>query len=159
MSREKQVDMTETDAVMSLTSPATEIGTRKALARVMERLADQMSPERAGMVEIALAEVINNIVEHAYRGQVGGMIRLSARLGHAFLRFEICDDGSPLPGGTLPPGRPADLSVPRGNLPEGGFGWLLIHSVAREVRYSRNGEVNQLVVVFDLGEARPKAQR
>lgn len=151
--------MTETEDVLTLTSPATEMGTRRALARVMTRLAGRLSPERAGMVEIALAEVINNIVEHAYAGQDGGVIRLSAQMDGTLLRFEVCDDGAPLPGEALPPGLPADLTVPRSHLPEGGFGWLLIHSVAGDVRYSRSGDVNRLEVVFDLGEAQPKLKR
>lgn len=161
--REKKVVMAETEEVLTLTSPATEAGTRRALTQVMEqimaRLDGQLSAERAGMVEVALAEVINNIVEHAYGGQAGGEIRLSARLDIPLLRIEVCDDGLPLPGAVIPPGRPIDLAVSRGNLPEGGFGWILIHAVASDVRYSRSGGVNRLQVTFDLTGARPRLKR
>lgn len=155
--------MAETEEVLSLTSPATEAGTRRALAQIMQqitaRLDGQLSVERAGMVEVALAEVINNIVEHAYGGNGDGEIRLSARLDCPLLRVEVCDDGAPLPGLAIPPSRPVDLAVARGNLPEGGFGWILIHAVASDVRYTRSGGVNRLQVAFDLTGARPRLKR
>ena len=161
VSREKQARTGEAGALLSLTGDATELGTRAALSRIMLQLrsdlSDHLSPERCGMVEIALAEIINNIVEHAYSGRSDGEIRLAARVDGPVLRFDIADDGAPLPGGALPPGRPADLSVPRDSLPEGGFGWLLIRSLAREIRYDRHGDTNYLHVAFDLGPADPAA--
>ena len=36
-------------------------------------------------------------------------------------------------------------------------GWLLIRSLAREIRYDRHGGTNHLHVAFDLGPADPAA--
>ncbi|MGR3802136.1 ATP-binding protein [Marinibacterium profundimaris] len=145
--------------MLSLTSEATETGTRAALSRIMRQLradlAERLSPERAGMVEIALAEIINNIVEHAYRRHDGGEIRLSAHVEGPALKFDITDDGDPLPGGVLPHGRSSELTCPRDSLPEGGFGWLLIRAMASDIRYDRRDGTNRLHVAFDLRPADP----
>ena len=152
--RERQGDMTGIREVLSVTSPATIRDTRCILSRIMEGLSALLPAERAGVIEIALAEIINNIVEHAYDGRADGQIRLTASLAEEdqgpVLQFDIQDDGTALPGGMLPPGLPPDLSVPREALPEGGFGWLLIRTLARDLEYSRQDGVNRLTAIFDL---------
>ena len=54
---ERRVEMGGSGPMLSLTSEATETGTRAALSRIMRQLradlAERLSPERAGMVEIA----------------------------------------------------------------------------------------------------------
>ena len=145
--------MVNFEQVLSHKSPASELGTRDLLAVIMGALSDQLSADKAGMVEIALAEVINNIVEHAYSDRTDGQISVDVSKGSSLLTFEIRDNGAPLPGGELPPGNPADLSGPRDSLPEGGFGWLLIRSLAHDLGYTRAEGENQLRVVFDIGDA------
>lgn len=151
--------MLHTREVLSLQSEATPEATRGMLSRVMAELKDLMTAERAGMIEVALAEIVNNIVEHAYAECPDGEIRLTALVDDTLLRFEIRDDGLPLPGGTLPPGRPADLGGGRQALPEGGFGWLLIRSIARDLSYARQDGVNRLTVDFDLSPTGGRARR
>ena len=138
--------------VFALASPATELGTRDALAQIMTALSDLLSPEKAGIVEIVLAEILNNIVEHAYAGQPIGEFRVSAATGAAQLLFSISDDGKPLPGLEPPRSREHDLTGPRDSLPEGGFGWTLIRTMARELHYSREGDANMLRLSFDIAE-------
>lgn len=89
--------------------------------------------------EIVLAEVLNNIVEHAYDG-VSGPIRLSVGTlpGRVFFRIE--DEGRPMPGETLPLGHlPA-----ADDLAEGGFGWHLIRTLSCNLSYRRENGVNCL---------------
>lgn len=124
---------------------------RGLLATLMRDLSTADVPDGAcGMVELVLAEALNNVVEHAYRGAPGGVITVHTALRGNVLSLRITDDGAPLPGGALPhPDDPA-LPGPRADLPEGGFGWRLIHALTTRLDYTRTGGRNRLTLDFDL---------
>lgn len=133
----------------------TELEARQAIAGVSEWLrASGLASDRADEVEIALAEAINNVVEHAFAGADPGLVRLLCSLRGRHLDIRICDNGAPLPQNRLPPGLAADVSVPRAELPEGGFGWFLIRELTSDIRYDRCGVVNNLSLRFDLDQSR-----
>ncbi|MEM8576659.1 MAG: ATP-binding protein [Pseudomonadota bacterium] len=119
---------------------------RMALARLMSGLAPlHLDVEEAGTVELVLAEVLNNICEHAYaEAEDAGVIELSCRQGPGGLIFGVTDDGHPMPNGQTPLGMQADLDVDLMDMPEGGFGWFLIQDLAKDVRYERQGGRNHL---------------
>ncbi|WP_168732991.1 ATP-binding protein [Aliigemmobacter aestuarii] len=100
----------------------------------------------AGQVEIVLAEVLNNIVEHGYANG-SGTIRLVGRRHRGGVLFRITDLGRPFPGGTLPEGQPPDPGSD-GNPPEGGFGWFLIRRLSCALRYRRGQGRNRLLVLL-----------
>lgn len=130
---------------------ATELDTRGALSDIMMRLRRiGVSQEQIGAVEIALAEVVNNIVEHAYRDIAHGRVVFRAGVNDTMLRVLLVDAGATLPGGTLPEGKPANIDTPLEDLPEGGFGWFMIRALARTIRYRRMGGRNHLQLTFDL---------
>lgn len=123
-----------------------EHGVRDALARLLAALGPlNLAPEERNTVELVLAEVLNNILEHAYPG-LGpvGTIRLCAMLKHDGLHVRVLDDGAPMPGGLAPLGMSQDLNIGIPDLPEGGFGWFLIRDLARDVTYRRVEGHNQL---------------
>lgn len=94
-----------------------------------------MSEEQRGLSEIVLAEILNNIVEHAYRG-TSGRIEISIAQQAGFLDICVIDRGEPMPDLKLPSGElrpPLDAQ----DLPEGGFGWPLIHSLTQDLHYQR----------------------
>ncbi|NPD17735.1 ATP-binding protein [Xinfangfangia sp. D13-10-4-6] len=95
-------------------------------------------------VEVLLAEVLNNIVEHAY-SQGEGEIRLLLRLEPTRLCLTIEDEGQPMPQGQLPEGQLPAAEA----LPEGGFGWFLIRSLSTEVGYMRRGNTNRLDIAMN----------
>ncbi len=104
-------------------------------------LAD-LSEESRDHSEIVLAEVLNNIVEHAYCG-ADGQIKISVTCQCGFLDIRIIDGGRPMP----------DLKLPSGELcpmfdgqdpPEGGFGWFLIRSLTQDLHYQRVQDQNIL---------------
>lgn len=119
---------------------------RAALARMLLALGPlNLGVEEQSTVELVFAEVLNNIVKHAYREmQSPGTIQVSAQMHSNGLHVSFLDDGAPMPGGALPPGLPLDLSVDVPDLPEREFGWFLIRGLAKDVRYMREAGRNQL---------------
>jgi serine/threonine-protein kinase RsbW len=130
---------------------ATEQGARSCISAVMQQLRDIDLPvNRAGDVQIALAEAVNNIVEHAYSDLSDGEIYIQCDLSPDELLICISDTGPPLPNGELPVGLPADISGPMETLPEGGFGWHLIRALTCRLHYERQADSNQLSLFFDM---------
>lgn len=99
---------------------------------------------RIDEVETVLAEVLNNIVEHACAGQHGAQISITAWIDRATAEFEIIDCGAPMPGLHLPEGRPPRRLGHLAETPEGGFGWFIVRSLASDARYSRVDGKNNL---------------
>jgi len=114
----------------------------------------EIAGEHTGVVEIVLAEVLNNVVEHAYAEHGRGVIELDVKREGQRLTFVIRDDGRPMPGGIAPGGIPQDLDVAEKDLPEGGFGWFLIRELTRDLRYHRTGNRNELRFFISV-EKRP----
>lgn len=95
-------------------------------------------------VEIAVTEVLNNIIEHALSGQDKDWFRLSCEIGSHGVDFHISDNGSPMPLYQLPDAPPPDIQAPRDTLPEGGWGWSLVRTLTTNLAYQRlsNGQVD-----------------
>ncbi|MBL9059213.1 MAG: ATP-binding protein [Mangrovicoccus sp.] len=104
----------------------------------------------AGAVEIVLAEVLNNIVEHAYVDLMSGEICVWIERRTEDLAIAVIDDGRPLPGGTIPDPCEPDLDVATPDLPEGGFGWGLIRTLSSGLSYRRMSERNRLAFRIPL---------
>lgn len=119
---------------------------RDALSAICAHLGPlQMSSDVMGTIELVLAEALNNIVEHAYpEPDPAGPITVRFCQAGAGLDFEITDQGRMMPGGELPAGQPADVTVDFLDLPEGGFGWSLIRELTQELSYKREGQQNHL---------------
>jgi serine/threonine-protein kinase RsbW len=77
-------------------------------------------------VELVLAEVLNNVAEHAYAGG-SGPVEVGLAPRPCGIACRIVDSGLAMPNGQLPRGT-CHRSTP-GDLPEGGFGWHLIRSL------------------------------
>jgi serine/threonine-protein kinase RsbW len=101
-----------------------------------------LAAEVRGRLEIVLAEVLNNIVEHAYRDGSGPISLQIARKGQV-LCFRVEDQGHPMPDGNLPRGELPTAEGPDGPS-EGGFGWFLIRSLTEGLSYCRCEGVNRL---------------
>lgn len=121
------------------------LSVRGALTKITAELAEAGVGEadRAAL-ELVLAEVLTNIVKHAFTTFPSGSISVEVRTAADRLVCEVADDGAPMPRGTLPPGRPPPLDGALDDLPEGGFGWLLIRELARDLDYGRAAGLNRL---------------
>lgn len=132
----------------SLVFTADPTAVRAALERLLAAAPVQdLAEDDRGTVALVLAEVLNNVAEHAYAGGCGPVeVDLCATpLGIA---CRIVDRGlampnGTLPDGTLPPSAPDDL-------PEGGFGWHLIRSLTADLTYARSGGQNRLSFLIPL---------
>lgn len=138
-----------------LSFPASPWEVRLALQEMLDRLAlSELDPDLPGTLEIVMAEVLNNVVEHAYRERQG-MIDLEVIAEEDGLRCRVIDFGVALAGAKLPDGR---LPAPDpAGLPEGGFGWFLITSLACDIAYIREGGANSLSFLVASKAALPLA--
>ncbi len=94
-------------------------------------------------VLLVMAEVLNNVAEHAYRGAVGP-VAVSLRTRGEIVMARVVDQGVAAPALTNGKDYIPD------DLPEGGFGFGLIRALASEIGQQRRMGCN--VLRFHLGE-------
>ncbi len=129
--------------MVELVIPADAVSVRAALVNLFDTLLlRRLSDDRRGAAELVLAEVLNNIVEHAYAAQ-SGQILLRLHVGPRELHCHVEDSGTPMPRGELPCGALKILDS-HGEPAEGGFGWHLIRALSRDLDYRRIDGRNQL---------------
>lgn len=126
---------------------------RRGIALIMECLAPlKLGKDEAGTVELVLAEAINNIVEHALATTTTETeIELRGSFSENGLKFLIIDQGASMPNNAAPVTKQPNVNVIVPKLPEGGFGWFMIHALASEVHYARIGRKNHLTVLIPVG--------
>jgi serine/threonine-protein kinase RsbW len=139
--------------VAPLLLQATPMGVRAALSEMRARFNYPLpATGTLGMAETVLAEVLNNIVEHAYGSEGNGRIELRMARAGTWLRVDVRDYGAAMPDGKLPggslPGTDSSLDGP----PEGGFGWFLIRAFARDLKYEHVDGTNRLTFTVPLCE-------
>lgn len=129
---------------------------RATLTALRVRFRDDVTPDALGRLELVLAEVMNNVAEHAISARATNdpKIHLCVVRHETGLACAITDDGESLPDDCLLPRQlpqvdPADL-------PEGGFGWYLIQDLTQELRYYREGQRNYLA--FSIPDHSPQAE-
>ncbi len=133
------------DAALSARIPATADAVRVELMRIQETFRRHGVPEglRADLA-IVLGEVLNNIVEHAIPRGGEKWIELAVTCAAGRLQVETVDKGAPLPPQLLGGAALPDMGDTPLDLPEGGFGWFIIHALARDMTYERAGGRNHL---------------
>ncbi len=100
-------------------------------------------------LELVLAEVLNNVVEHAYLYAEDGEIDILVRLRPEQLLATIKDKGRKFDG--PPPVKDMDVeNMDFEELPEGGFGWNLIRTLTDNVEFERRNKQNCLTLTRNL---------
>lgn len=139
---------------------------REALVSLRQRFDGSAGDEAIGRLELALAEVLNNICEHGAPdgmsppcGQAHApMIHLCVARHVGGIACAITDDGRPLPPDCLGPrtlpwsGGPPATSEAMLRLPEGGYGWYLIQDLTTSLSYFREGRRNFLGFIVPVAE-------
>lgn len=146
------IEVQTTDTGLSIHCMSDSFAVRSSLEVLIEDMADRkFLPEECGTVELVLAEVLNNIAEHAYEERGDGRIELVMDYDSSGMCFDLRDFGKPMPDGKTPLGEQANLNVPVDDLPEGGYGWFLIGELARDLVYERSGDANHLTFRMNVG--------
>lgn len=119
---------------------------RDTLQDVRQRFRGEVGEDTLGRLELVLAEVMNNVAEHAPLGQAEQarlpVIHLCIVRHSSGLACALTDDGISLPDDCLLP-----RSLPpmvADDLPEGGFGWFLIQDLTQALCYYREESRNYL---------------
>nr|WP_247738934.1 ATP-binding protein [Shimia sp. R9_2] len=111
---------------------------RNALETLRQKLtAEEFAACNAGVLELVLAEVLNNVVEHALAGREDGQIVITCNYVEQCWNVEVRDNGAAMPDGQLPAGVMPDVDGAMEELPEGGFGWGLVRTLAEDIDYKR----------------------
>jgi len=106
-------------------------------------------PERVrNDMNIAVDEIISNIIHHSYRDEARHSIAVFLRLLPGELHAEIVDDGAAFDPLSNPAAKPSG-SVRERSL--GGLGLHLVTSLMDNVRYVRRGDSNHLTLVKKTG--------
>ncbi|WP_347311571.1 ATP-binding protein [Defluviimonas sp. SAOS-178_SWC] len=126
------------------------IAVRDALRGAVARFARRITTEDAGALELALAEVLNNVAEHAYAEMQPGPVALYLRRAGGDLHCVIEDRGRPMPGLALPERQLRTVATTIDDLAEGGWGWALIRDLTADLAYSRKDGRNRLTFRIPL---------
>ena len=145
--------------------PADPRTVRNALVILRERFGNSAEIEVIGRLELALAEVLNNICQHGMQekslqrdGTVKApMIHLCVIRHVGGIACAVTDDGTALPPDCLQPRQLPRHDAVSGygedpaDLPEGGFGWFLIQELSASLSYFREGQRNFLGFIIPIG--------
>ena len=143
---------------------------RDALVYLRERFDGSARDDVIARLELALAEVLNNICEHGSRDEAQ---RLDGRIHSPLIHLcvvrhvggiacAITDDGRPLPPECLDPRSLPYIDTDASGddsvlmLPEGGFGWYLIQDLTASLSYFREGRRNFLAFIVPVGDIADK---
>ena len=98
-------------------------------------------------LEIALGEVLTNIVQHGFAGAVGAPIEMNWEERADALVVDVSDTGCAIPAARLQAAGPDAFAFDPSNiaaLPEGGFGLALVKAAIDGVDYRSADGVNCL---------------
>jgi anti-sigma regulatory factor (Ser/Thr protein kinase) len=115
-------------------------------------LGDVRSGSAVDDLELALVELVTNIVQHGHAGEAGHPIRLRLEQTGAVVRVEIRDRGRPISADAVARSAalldfdPDDLD----SLPMDGMGLALVRAVVDRLEHERDGEANLTIVEKQL---------
>jgi serine/threonine-protein kinase RsbW len=110
--------------------------------------AQGVPPDLIFKVNLALDEIMTNIVLHAYDDPGDHDIRLELDLAENALTITVEDDGRPFDPLSVPP---PDLELDAESRGIGGLGLHIVRSIMDGVEYHRDGRLNRLVMVKNVG--------
>jgi len=140
---------TMVNKICSISFRATEMEVRGAMCSLKQTLEEaNVAPSSVDDAQIVLAEICNNVVEHAYASHTAGDVSVNIYASEGKLSCRVQDHGAAMPDEQLPLGKAVDTRAEIAQLPEGGYGWMLIHSLTENITYERTEGANMLS--FDL---------
>ena len=115
------------------------------VTRIVEDLAatHHLARDVVADVNVALDEVLTNILTYGYDDDEIHEIRVRLSLDQEVIEVEVEDDGRPYDPTAL---APPDLSAPLRDRPVGGLGMHFVRNLMSEVTYARAGDRNRLLL-------------
>ena len=115
------------------------------VTRIVEDLAatHHLARDVVADVNVALDEVLTNILTYGYDDDEIHEIRIRLSLDQEVIEVEVEDDGRPFDPTTL---APPDLSAPLRDRPVGGVGMHFVRNLMSAVTYARAGDHNRLLL-------------
>jgi anti-sigma regulatory factor (Ser/Thr protein kinase) len=95
------------------------------------------------VTNLALEEVLSNVIRHGYEDSARHEIAVCLRAGDGGLDLQFVDDGREFDPTPVPA---VDVHAPLEERQVGGLGIHLLRTMAREIRYQRTGGKNHLQV-------------
>ena len=128
------------------------VGDLLEVTRIVDEMAasHRLSHNVAADMNVALDEVLTNIITHGYADDGLHEITVRLTLDKDVLEAEIEDDGAPFDPLTIPP---PDVRAPLRARQVGGLGIHLVRSLMSDVAYSLVGNRNRLRLRRRLSEA------
>ena len=107
-----------------------------------------LDEEKIKEIELSLAEALNNIIKHAYKGNESNKIEISMVIEGATFKIVLTDYGLPREkiGKPVLEFDPNDID----SLPEGGMGLYIIEQLMDENAYFRDGEKNTFTLIKNI---------
>lgn len=110
-----------------------------------ECLFNKIDKDFSAHLRLALVEALNNVVEHAFQGEMNNEIDVYITFFYKKIRIRITDTGYPNHHGVKPVEQNFDLEDIM-SVPEGGYGLHIMHQLMDEVSYYRKNNVNFLIL-------------
>lgn len=104
-----------------------------------------IAPEHAFNLNLALDELITNIIMYGYEDDEKHQIRIGLSWNDQELVAELVDDGRPFDPLTQSPDPQIETPIEKRKI--GGLGLHLVKTLMDEVRYRRDGRNNRLELV------------
>jgi serine/threonine-protein kinase RsbW len=119
------------------------------LGHLVEQFAEGngLSSETAFHVNLALDELVTNVIMHGYADTGRHEILVRLELGTEALKVEVEDDGLPFNPMDVPP---PDLGLGIEDRPIGGLGIHFVRSVMTSVEYRRESGHNHLTMLKQI---------
>ena len=136
---------TDTEAQFCRRLNPTERSVRATLGEVCGWMRQRhLDDDDIGTAELVVAEILNNVVEHAYPSKRDGWISLRVDDLGDFLSVSVVEGGAAMAGGILPETDLPRIDTAAASMPEGGFGWALIRRLAQDLAYRRRNGRNRV---------------
>lgn len=137
------------------TLASTESAVRDTLGEVCGWMRQRrLGDDDIGTAELVMAEILNNVVEHAYPSEDGGWIRLRVADNGGCLTLTVSDGGAAMARGAPPDTGLPSVDTAADALPEGGFGWALIRQLSGDLSYRRIDGQNRLSLTLPCAGGR-----
>ena len=115
------------------------------VSEFMESVCDELQLDRhvAIKLQVAMEEVVSNVIFYAYPEGTSADITLTAESDGKELTFVLSDTGKPFDPTAK---EDTDLEVNPMDREQGGLGIIIVKNIMNEVSYQRLGDTNQLTM-------------